>query len=257
MLTARSLSKRFGELQILEDFSFNVGRGEFVTLLGPSGCGKSTILNILSGLVPPDRGRVYLRGRDVTGKTGRVSYMQQKDLLLPWLRIIDNVALPLRIRGMKRRRARREAAQLFADFGLEGFEYSYPAQLSGGMRQRAALLRTYLFSREVLLLDEPFARVDAITKERLHHWFLEVLERLSTTVFLVTHDIEEALKLSDRIRVLSGRPARTVEEIDLRDIPRGSLEGDRGDPRLREQILARLEAGEGRQGDTALRSAGL
>jgi ABC-type nitrate/sulfonate/bicarbonate transport system ATPase subunit len=244
LLTARSLSKRFGELLVFEELSFSVGKGEFVTLLGPSGCGKSTILHILSGLLAPDRGRVYLQGRDVTGQTGRVSYMQQKDLLLPWRRIIDNVALPLRIQGMSRQRARREAAPHFAEFGLEGFEYRYPVQLSGGMRQRAALLRTYLFSREVLLLDEPFARLDEITKRRLHAWFLQVLERLEGTVFLVTHDIEEALKLSDRIHVLSGRPAVMLEEIDLRGVPRGAVRGARADAELRERILSLLEEGE-------------
>jgi ABC-type nitrate/sulfonate/bicarbonate transport system ATPase subunit len=245
LLAARSLAKSFGGVGVFEDLSFGAAQGEFLTLLGPSGCGKSTILHILSGLLVPDRGRVFLRGRDITGKTGEVSYMQQKDLLLPWRRIIDNVALPLRIQGLSRSRARREAAPLFPEFGLEGFEYAYPSQLSGGMRQRAALLRTYLFSREVLLLDEPFARLDAITKRRLHEWFLEVLERLATTVLFVTHDIDEALKLSDRIHVLSDRPARVVEEIDLRGSPRGSRSERREDPQLKDRILALLENDDG------------
>jgi ABC-type nitrate/sulfonate/bicarbonate transport system ATPase subunit len=248
LLAAESLGTSFGALTVFEELSFSVEKGEFVTLLGPSGCGKSTILHVLSGLIAPDRGRVYLRGREITGRTGEVSYMQQKDVLLPWRRVIDNVALPLRIQGFSRRRARREAAPYFPQFGLQGFEYHYPAQLSGGMRQRAALLRTYLFSREVLLLDEPFARLDAITKRRLHRWFLQMVERLGSTVFFVTHDIEEALKLSDRIHILSARPARMLEEIDLRDSPRGSGEGARTDPQLERTILRLLESGERRDG---------
>jgi ABC-type nitrate/sulfonate/bicarbonate transport system ATPase subunit len=145
--------------------------------------------------------------------------MQQKDLLLPWRKIIDNVTLPLRIQGVNSKEAKKEAEPLLKDFGLGGFEYSYPSQLSGGMRQRAALLRTYLFSKEVLLLDEPFAKLDAITKRRLHSWFIEVLESLESTVFFVTHDIEEALKLSDRMYILSPRPAQIVKEITVRPRP--------------------------------------
>mgnify|MGYP000435656733 CR=1 FL=1 len=233
VLTARDLTKHFGELLVFEGLSFHADRGEVVTLLGPSGCGKSTVLHLISGLLCPDEGRVFLADRDITGETGQVSYMQQKDLLLPWRKIIDNVSLPLRIRGVGKKEARREAAPLFEDFGLEGFEYSYPAELSGGMRQRAALLRTYLFSKDVLLLDEPFARVDAVTREKLHSWFSGVLERLETTVLFVTHDIDEALKLSDRIYVLSSRPARIVKEFDLSEQRQES-------ERLKEKIFSYL-----------------
>lgn len=232
-LTARSLTKHFAELLVFEGLSFHADRGEVVTLLGPSGCGKSTVLHIISGLISPDEGRVFLADTDITGRTGRVSYMQQKDLLLPWQKIIDNVSLPLRIRGERKKEARKKAAPLFKEFGIEGFEYSYPAELSGGMRQRAALLRTYLFSKDVLLLDEPFARVDAVTREKLHSWFSGVIDRLETTVLFVTHDIDEALKLSDRIYVLSSRPARIVKEFDLSEQRQES-------DRLKEKIFSYL-----------------
>ena len=234
VLSVRSLSKSFGELLVFEDLSFFVEKGEVVTLLGPSGCGKSTILHVISGLLLPDEGTVYMRGQEITGETGRVSYMQQKDLLLPWRRIIDNVALPLQIQGIDKKRAREEAAPHFEEFGLEGFEYSYPSQLSGGMRQRAALLRTYLFSKDVLLLDEPFARVDAVTRRKLHRWFMRVIERLSSTVLFITHDIEEALKLSNRIYVLSSRPARVMREIEVNE--ETSVNGN-----LEEEIISLLE----------------
>ncbi|MFO7849218.1 MAG: ABC transporter ATP-binding protein [Spirochaetia bacterium] len=234
VLSAESLTKRFGELLVFEDVSFYAPRGEVVSLLGPSGCGKSTILHIISGLLLPDRGKVYLKGRDITGSTGEMSYMQQKDLLLPWRKIIDNVALPLQIQGMDKKRARREAAHLFAEFGLEGFESVYPSQLSGGMRQRAALLRTYLFSGEVLLLDEPFARLDAVTTRKLHTWFKNVLQKLDSTVLFITHDIEEALHLSDRIYLLSPRPARLVKEIEVASSAKSAED-------LKEEILCLLE----------------
>jgi ABC-type nitrate/sulfonate/bicarbonate transport system ATPase subunit len=229
ILEAQSITKHFGDLLVFKDISFCVDRGEFVTLLGPSGCGKSTILHVLSGLLTPDSGKVFLHGEDVTGESGHVSYMQQKDLLLPWRKIIDNVILPLRIQGVNSKEAKKEAEPLLKDFGLGGFEYSYPSQLSGGMRQRAALLRTYLFSKEVLLLDEPFAKLDAITKRRLHSWFIEVLESLESTVFFVTHDIEEALKLSDRMYILSPRPAQIVKEITVRPRPSSQCRPQRED----------------------------
>lgn len=232
ILSTDSLTMHFGELLVFENLSFAVREGEVVTLLGPSGCGKSTILHIISGLLVPERGRVLMRGREITGETGRMSYMQQKDLLLPWLKVIDNIALPLRISGVGKQTARERAAALFDAFGIEGFEHAYPSQLSGGMRQRAALLRTYLFSKEVLLLDEPFARVDAVTRRKLHGWFVDVLERLECSVLFVTHDIDEAMKLSNRIYVLSARPARVLKEIrvDRRD-----------DADLKNEIISLLE----------------
>ncbi len=242
ILDVRSISKKFGKVTVFEDLSLTVFRGEFVTLLGPSGCGKSTVLNVISGLLQPDRGKVYLHGEDITGETGHVSYMQQKDLLLPWRKIVDNIALPLRIQGEPLKQAREKAEPFLVDFGLKGFEYRYPSQLSEGMRQRAALLRTYLFSREVLLLDEPFAKLDEITKRKLHSWFIDVLERLESTVFFVTHDIEEAMKLSDRIYVLSRRPARVMKVVETGGRDGAGNEETGGD--LKQEIITLLEEGE-------------
>lgn len=210
-----NLHKNFEETQVIEDVSMRLGEGEFVSLLGLSGSGKSTVFNMIAGLLMPDGGRVRIDGEDWTGRTGRVSYMYQKDLLLPWRNIIDNAALPLTLRGESRKRARETAAQYFKVFGLEGFEYKYPFQLSGGMRQRAALMRTYLFSRDIMLLDEPFGGLDAITRTRMHCWLQEVLAEIKASVLFITHDIEEAVFLSDRIYVLSERPARVKAEISV------------------------------------------
>ncbi len=214
-LIVKNLKKDFGETRVLGDVSFSINKGEFVSLLGLSGSGKSTIFNIISGLLLPDKGQVIIEGEDFTGKTGRVSYMYQKDLLLPWKKIIDNVALPLVIKGKNKKDARGMVAEYFSIFGLEGFEYSYPFQLSGGMKQRAALLRTYMFSKDIMLLDEPFGGLDAITRSKMHNWLLEVLQKLNTTVLFITHDIEEAIFLSDRIYILSDKPANIKDEIKI------------------------------------------
>lgn len=202
-------------MPIVEDVSFYVKENEFVTLIGPSGCGKSTIFNMIAGTVPIDRGKVYIDGLDSTGETGHVSYMYQKDLLLPWRKVIDNTILPLIIRGDSVIEARKKVIPYLSLFGLEGFEYKYPFQLSGGMRQRAALLRTYMFSKEIVLLDEPFGGLDAITRARMQSWLLEVVDRVKASVLFVTHDIEEAIYLSDRIYVLTERPARIKEEVAI------------------------------------------
>lgn len=207
------VSKSFDGKCVLENVSITLRRGELVCLLGVSGGGKTTLFNIISGLVEPDEGRVYLDGEDVTGKPGKISYMLQKDLLLPYRTIQDNVALPLLLRGVKKDAARKQAAALFEEFGLEGTQEQYPAQLSGGMRQRAALLRTYLFSQNVALLDEPFSALDTLTKSAIHRWYLDVMERIKLSTFFITHDIDEAILLSDRIYLLSGQPGRVTDEI--------------------------------------------
>ena len=208
-----AVSKSFDGKPVLEDVSITLNEGELVCLLGVSGGGKTTLFNIISGLVEPDAGRVYLDGEDVTGKPGKISYMLQKDLLLPYRTIQDNVALPLLLRGEKKGEARKKASALFGEFGLEGTQEQYPAQLSGGMRQRAALLRTYLFSQDVALLDEPFSALDTITKSAIHRWYLDVMERIKLSTFFITHDIDEAILLSDRIYLLSGQPGRVTDEI--------------------------------------------
>lgn len=218
-LIVKDLKKYFEDMLIIENISLHLKENEFVSLLGPSGSGKSTIFNIISGLLIPDEGSVFIEGEEYTGETGRVSYMYQKDLLLPWKKIIDNVALPLVIKGKSKKESRKIVKDYFEVFGLSGFEYKYPFQLSGGMRQRAALMRTYMFSKDIILLDEPFGGLDAITKSKMQYWLLEVLENLKASVLFITHDIEEAIFLSDRIYIMSHRPANIKEELKI-DLPR-------------------------------------
>ena len=174
-LEVKHVSKRFDGRPVLDDISIELRRGELVCLLGVSGGGKTTLFNVISGLLRPDAGCVLLDGRDITGQPGSISYMLQKDLLLPYRTIEDNVALPLVLRGVKKQAAREQVSPMFRQFGLEGTQKKYPAQLSGGMRQRAALLRTYLFSQDVALLDEPFSALDTLTKSAIHRWFLGVV----------------------------------------------------------------------------------
>lgn len=214
-LETLAVSKSFDGRVIIEDISLQLRAGEIVSLLGVSGSGKTTLFNVIAGLLLPDSGRVFLDGRDITGRPGHVSYMLQKDLLLPYRTVRDNVALPLLLRGQKKAEARAQAEALFGDFGLAGTERLYPAQLSGGMRQRAALLRTYLFSREVALLDEPFSALDALTKSDMHDWYMEVMARIRLSTLFITHDIDEAILLSDRVLILRGEPARITAEIAI------------------------------------------
>ena len=201
-----SVSQGFGGLEVLQDVTFTVEAGRVACLLGPSGCGKTTLFHVIAGLATPSAGRVLLDGEDITGHPGHLSYMLQKDLLLQHKRIIDNVSLPLVLRGASVEEARSRADELFGVFGLEGTEHRWPSELSGGMRQRAALLRSYLFSQEFMLLDEPFSALDAFTKADMHAWFLEVAERMGTTALVVTHDIDEALTLADEVFVMRGNP---------------------------------------------------
>ncbi len=202
ILEVRGVTKAFDGHKVLENLNLTLRRGKIISLLGISGSGKSTLFNIIAGLLMPDAGQVFLGGTEITGETGHVAYMLQKDLLLPHLTVLDNVALPLRIRGQSRPSARAQALPLIPKFGLSGYENLYPAQLSGGMAQRAAFLRTYLFSSEVALLDEPFSRLDQITKEQLQIWYLSMMDQLDLSTIFITHDIDEALRLSDRIAIL-------------------------------------------------------
>lgn len=218
-LEARNINKNFKETPVLKGVSLYLEEYEFVSILGPSGSGKSTLFNIISGLMGPDSGDILIDGENYTGKTGRISYMYQKDLLLPWRKIIDNTSIPFIIKGTGKKEARERVREYFKIFGLEGFENKYPFQLSGGMRQRAALLRTYMFSRDIMLLDEPFGGLDAITKSKMHSWLLKVLEEMKSSILFITHDIEEAIYLSDRIYILSERPAEIREVIKV-DLPK-------------------------------------
>ncbi len=209
----------FADKQVLKDVSVTLQQGEVVSLLGISGGGKTTLFNVISGLLMPDAGQVLLDGEDITGKPGKISYMLQKDLLLPYRTVLDNGALPLILKGKSKKQARQEACALFARFGLEGTQKKYPAQLSGGMRQRAALLRTYLFSQDVALLDEPFSALDTLTKSDMHRWYLEVMENIRLSTLFITHDIDEAILLSDRIYILTGQPGAIAGEIKI-DAPK-------------------------------------
>ncbi|HEM62506.1 MAG TPA: ABC transporter ATP-binding protein, partial [Chloroflexi bacterium] len=217
----------------------------FVVVIGPSGCGKSTLLNIVCGLLQPDSGEILLDGRPIADRTGLLGYMLQKDLLLPWRRVLDNVILGPEISGESREEARQEARELVPLFGLEGFEQSYPAALSGGMRQRAALLRTFLSRKNVMLLDEPFGALDALTRRQLQQWLLDVWSRFGQTIIFVTHDVEEAIYLADRVYVMTPRPGRIGLELDIplgrprrRELVTSSQFGE-----LKGELLAALEAG--------------
>lgn len=232
-LVVSGVTKSFDGRTIIEDISIEIHDRELVSLLGVSGGGKTTLFNVISGLLKPDRGQVFLDGEEITGKPGNVSYMLQKDLLLPYRTVEDNVALPLVIGGMKKKEARKKAAPYFEEFGLSGTEKKYPAQLSGGMRQRAALLRTYLFSDRLALLDEPFSALDTLTKRSMHRWYLDVMEQIHLSTVFITHDIDEAVLLSDRIYILGGKPGRIIDEIRIEESkPR------RNDFQLTEEFLS-------------------
>jgi len=204
-----------GAFQALAHVSLAVPSGRFISLIGPSGCGKSTIFNIVAGLLEPTEGRVMIDGEDATGTIGRVGYMLQKDLLLPWRTVLDNVILGMEIQGKPLREARERALPLLRKYGLSGFEYLYPSSLSGGMRQRAALLRTLLFDTDVILLDEPFGALDAQTKAHMQEWLMQLWSDFQKTVVFVTHDVEEAIFLSDEIHVMGTRPGRILESIPI------------------------------------------
>ena len=212
---AEHICKSYDGRKIIEDISLELKEGELVSLLGISGIGKTTLFNILSGLEKPDSGHIYLEDKDITGQTGIASYMQQKDLLMPYKTIIDNVSLPLLLKGMSKREAREKASTYFKQFGLEGTKTQYPIQLSGGMKQRAALLRSYLFSSKLMLLDEPFSALDAITKHHIHDWYLEIMKEMRSPTLFITHDIDEAILLSDRIYIMAGNPGRLTKMFTI------------------------------------------
>lgn len=206
-------------MPVLENISLKVKKGEFISIVGPSGCGKSTLLKMIPGLIKPDRGRIVLEGKEVKGQVTKVGYMAQRDLLAPWKTVLDNIALPLIIKGNNKKDAYEKVRKMLPIFGLEGFANHYPHQLSGGMRQRAALMRTILIDSQVLLLDEPFAALDALTREEMQEWLLSIWERFKVSVLLITHSIDEAIFLSDKVYVLSKRPGQIVLEQQVR-LPR-------------------------------------
>jgi putative hydroxymethylpyrimidine transport system ATP-binding protein len=219
----RGLSKRYGDqttdVLAVQGVDLRAGAGELVSLIGPSGCGKSTVFNIVAGLDQPSSGEVRIGGKVITDRLGASAYMPQRDALFAWRRVIDNVTLPLELAGRPRREARRVAEPLLQRFGLGDFAGSWPWQLSGGMRQRAAFLRTVIAEPSLLLLDEPFGALDGITRTDLQQWLTGVLAEYGSTVLLVTHDVTEAVFLSDRVYVMGPRPGRIVAEISV-DLPR-------------------------------------
>lgn len=233
-------SQKGETLRVLDSLDFAVGAGEFVALLGPSGCGKSTVFNLLSGLLVPDVGEIYLNGQRISGNTGDFAYMQQKDLLLPWRTVLKNVLLGPEVHKEAMDVARAEAQRRLAQLGLSGFENSYPAQLSGGMRQRVALVRTLLFRKRVLLLDEPFGALDAMTRSVMQSILLDVWGAERQTVLLITHDVEEALLLADKIYVLTARPATLKAEIAV-PLARPRDIADPAMIRLKKELLALLQ----------------
>ncbi|MBQ1353931.1 MAG: ABC transporter ATP-binding protein [Ruminococcus sp.] len=217
-LEARNITYSYdNKVNVIENIQISVGEGEIVCLLGVSGGGKTTLFNVISGLNRPQQGEILLDGEDITGVPGKISYMLQKDLLLPYRTIEANAALPLIIRGVKKKEAIAKVNPYFAEFGLEGTQKMYPSELSGGMRQRAALLRTYMASSSVALLDEPFSALDTLTKSEMHRWFLNVMEKIDLSILFITHDIDEAILISDRIYLLGGKPGTITDEIIINE----------------------------------------
>ena len=217
LLTVKNVSKAFDQNKIIDNIDIELNEGEIVSLLGASGGGKTTLFNIIAGISTPDTGNVYLDDEDITGKSGLVSYMLQKDMLLPYKTVLDNVALPLIIKGMKKKEAREKARPYFEQFGLMGYEDKYPRALSGGMRQRAAFLRTYLFSGKVAILDEPFSALDMLTKVELHSWYKNIMKEINLSTLFITHDMDEAIMLSDRIYIMTQKPGTITREIVIEE----------------------------------------
>ncbi|MDR2181611.1 MAG: ABC transporter ATP-binding protein [Treponema sp.] len=231
---------------VVRDISLALERGGIISLLGPSGVGKTTLFNVLAGVDLPDEGRIFLEGADITGLSGRVSYMMQKDLLMEYRSVLDNVILPLLLRGEKKKRAREKAAAFFPRFGLGGCEKKYPRQLSGGMRQRAALLRTCVAhgldgaraGAAVILLDEPFSALDALTRADMREWFLEIARSLGLSAICITHDVDEAITLSGSVYLLNGRPALLGRRFGID----GTDGAERA--RIKNEILAAVREGQ-------------
>lgn len=206
-ITISNLCKRFKDKLILKDINLSVYEDEIVSIIGPSGCGKSTIFNILSNLTTPDSGEININGK--------FSYMYQKDLLLPYKNIIDNVSMPLILKNEKKKKSHEKVKPYFSIFGLEGYENKYPDELSGGMRQRVNFMRTFINSSDIMLLDEPFGALDSITRSSMQNWLLDIKKDIKSTILLITHDIDEAIILSNRIYILSNKPAVINKEILL------------------------------------------
>ena len=232
-LSLRDIRKSFpakgGAVPVLAGLDFDIHEGDFVSIIGPSGCGKTTVFNVIAGLLEPDAGTMTFRGEPVAGLRGRVGYMMQKDLLFPWRTVLGNVMLGLEMKGVEPKQALDTAREYLSTFGLSGFEDSYPRTLSGGMRQRTALIRTLIMDPDILLLDEPFSALDYQTRLYLEGVLLDAVETFKKTVVLVTHDIDEAVALSKRVVVLGNRPTRVKAVHDIVLADRSPI-GARSDP---------------------------
>lgn len=220
----RGISKSFDNMVILNDINIEVNEGELVSIVGPSGSGKSTIFNIITNLVKFDSGEKRVNGD--------VSYMYQKDMMVPWKKVVDNIATPLVFKGMDKKNARKEVEKYIGTFGLNGFQNKYPNKLSGGMKQRANFLQTYLTSNDIMLLDEPFGALDSITRSNMQQWLLDIKKNMNSTILLITHDVDEAVLLSDRVYVISEKPAVIKGEVKV------NLPKERGEEtKLTEEFL--------------------
>ena len=223
-LTISNINKSYDGVQVLKDITMEVKSGELVSILGPSGSGKSTLFNVITNLIKSDSGEVKVNGK--------VSYMYQKDTMVPWKKVIDNIGIPLVFKGKSKKEARKIVAQYMKQFGLKGFESKYPSMLSGGMKQRANFLKTFLTSNDIMLLDEPFGALDSITRSNMQQWLLDIKKNMNSTILLITHDVDEAVLLSDRVYVISEKPAVIKGEVKV------SLPKERGEEtKLTEEFL--------------------
>jgi len=244
--SSKVFRKNGKEFFALKDTNLQIPEGKFISIIGPSGCGKSTLFNIIAGLIKPSTGNVLLDGKDIVGKSGHVGYMLQKDLLLPWRNILHNVILGLEVKGVPKKEAIQRALPLLERYGLEGFEKHFPDELSGGMRQRAALLRTLLYDQDVILLDEPFGALDAQTRLLMQEWLLQIWGDFKKTILFITHDIDEAIFLSDEIYILTPRPGTIKEKVSIH-LPRPRNEQTLLDSefiQLKEYVLQALKSNE-------------
>jgi putative hydroxymethylpyrimidine transport system ATP-binding protein len=217
MLTIDKLSYSFseGKPPIFQDISIDVKKGEFVSVIGSSGSGKSTLFKLINGLLEPQQGEIRMYGEKIGDRLGNVGYMPQKDLLLPWRTVLDNVLLPVEVMKVSKKQKIAEVREWLSRFGLAEYEHAYPHELSGGMKQRVAFLRTIATGRELLLLDEPFGALDSLTKRTMHNWLLDLWGELQKTVLFITHDLEEAILLSDRIYLIGGKGNHQIKEVKV------------------------------------------
>ena len=244
--SSKVFRKNGKEFYALQDVNLQISEGKFISIIGPSGCGKSTLFNIIAGLIKPSLGSVLLDGKDIVGSSGHVGYMLQKDLLLPWRNILSNVILGLEVKGVSKKEAMSRALPLMEKYGLGGFEKHYPEELSGGMRQRAALLRTLLYDQDIILLDEPFGALDAQTRLLMQEWLLDIWGDFKKTILFITHDIDEAIFLSDEIYILTARPGTVKEKVEI-TLPRPRNEQTLLGTefiRLKEHVLKSLKSNE-------------